>query len=156
MSKVAEEDLGKPLSSLVQSIDDKPIAAASLAQVHRAVATKKMKGLALAVKLQYPSLSEQVGADFMALRMMSQMMQTPGYDLGWLIDDIEKYVTSELDFTREANNTRAAKAALAPLAPGVLVPAVMDALSSPRMMTTEFVADLVRLDDACPRQGRAR
>jgi len=102
----------------------------------------------LAMKLQYPSLQEQVAADFMALRMMSSMMEQPGgYSLGWLIDDVEKYVTSELDFTREAANAIAARDALASLAPSVLVPRVIKPLSSTRVITSEFVEGLVRLDD---------
>lgn len=148
VSRVAEEDLGKPLKDLVESVSETAIAAASLAQVHKGVAKVRGVSTPVAIKLQYPNLPEQVAADFMSLRMMSQMMQSPNYDLGWLIDDIEKYVTSELDFGREADHGRAARAALSSLAPGVLVPEVVRELSSPRILATEFVEGLVRLDDA--------
>ena len=144
------EELGKPLHTLVDSVDEWPVAAASLAQVHcaQAAVAKGEPPRKLAIKLQYPSLREQMAADFECLRMMASMIQPAGYDFGWIIDDIEKYVTSELDFTREAHNARTAADALARLAPAVLVPPVVSSLTSRRMITTEFVDGLLRFDDA--------
>lgn len=147
VAAVAEEELGKPLDELLESIAIAPVAAASLAQVHRAVSRAADGGVPVAVKIQYPSLAEQVAADFQVLRMMTTMIQPAGYDFGWLIADIEKYVTSELDFGTEAANAAAAAAALAPLAPGVLVPAPVAALSGRRVMTSVFIEGMIRLDD---------
>ncbi len=148
VAPVAEEELGQPLSALVESIDEWPVAAASLAQVHCAYLPADGKGgrRKVAVKLQYPTLQEQMASDFETLKMMATMIAPNGYDFGWIIDDIQKYVTSELDFTREALNARAAADALASLTPAVLVPPVVDKLSTKRVMATEFLDGLTRLD----------
>ncbi|KOO33671.1 hypothetical protein Ctob_010090 [Chrysochromulina tobinii] len=148
VAQVAEEELGQPLTSLVESLDEWPVAAASLAQVHCAYlpAEGKLGRRKVAVKLQYPTLQEQMASDFETLKMMATMIAPNGYDFGWIIDDIQKYVTSELDFTREALNSRAASDALASLAPSVLVPPVVSQLSTRRVMTTEFLDGLTRLD----------
>lgn len=160
VAPVAEEQFGQPIGELVDSIEEWPVAAASLAQVHRARLPAAEKGAeqparTVAIKLQYPTLEAQMGADFETLKMMASMIAPNGYDFNWIIEDIEKYVTSELDFTREARNTRAAAAALAPLAPAVLVPAVVDALSGRRVMTTEFIDGLTRLDRPSDLAARA-
>ena len=160
VAPVAEEELGQPLGELLASIDQTPIAAASLAQVHKGrlldpnAKTRSAKGGkdgggggdVVAMKLQYPSLREQVEADFMVLQTMQTMAAPSGYDFSWLLADLQKYVTSELDFTTEAKNAMAAAEALRSLAPSVLVPRVVGELSATRVMATEFVEGLTRLD----------
>eukprot|EP00322_Chrysochromulina_rotalis_P005416 CAMPEP_0115840888 /NCGR_PEP_ID=MMETSP0287-20121206/7004_1 /TAXON_ID=412157 /ORGANISM="Chrysochromulina rotalis, Strain UIO044" /LENGTH=486 /DNA_ID=CAMNT_0003294515 /DNA_START=15 /DNA_END=1475 /DNA_ORIENTATION=- len=149
VAPVVEEQFGSPIGDLVESIDEWPVAAASLAQVHRAQLPADKKGAALrtvAIKLQYPTLEEQMASDFETLKMMASMIAPNGYDFNWIIEDIQKYVISELDFTREARNARAASDALSALSPAVLVPPIVDSLSSTKVMTTEFLDGLTRLD----------
>ena len=140
VAPVAEAEFGQPLGELVDSIDEWPVAAASLAQVHCAYLRDKDQADApprkVAVKLQYPTLQEQMAADFETLKMMASMIAPNGYDFNWIIEDIEKYVTSELDFTREAYNARAASDALTPLAPAVMVRARARA----RLFAARFLA----------------
>ena len=149
VSVVAEEELGAPIGELVESIEEEPIAAASLAQVHLAhVPPRNASGgaaVAVAFKLQYPTLREQVATDFEVLNMMQSMVTTQ-YDFTWLLSDLKAYVTSELDFTTEAKNGLAAAAALASLAPAVLIPALVPQLCSTRTLATEYVDGLTRLD----------
>lgn len=170
VASVAAEEFGAELSDLVVSVEEMPIAAASLAQVHRAVvkpamAAKGRKGdsassssvpgyggdgggqpVDVAVKLQYPMLREQIAADFEVMNMMQSMVAPTGYDFSWLLEDLQKYVTSELDFTTEAKNTQAASDALQSLAPHILVPPLVPSLCSPRTLCTEFITGLTRLD----------
>ena len=166
VASVAAEELGKPLSKFVKSIEEQPIAAASLAQVHKATVSADKLGTAegsstptsggggsggggpvtVAVKLQYPMLREQIAADFEVMNMMQSMVAPTGYDFSWLLLDLQKYVTSELDFATEAKNTQAASDALRSLAPGVLVPSLVPALCSSRTLCTEFITGLTRLD----------
>ena len=143
VAAVAEAELGRPLEQAVVSLERLPVAAASLAQVHRAALTD---GTRIALKLQYPGLREQMASDFETLRMMCMMSKPLGYDVSWVVEDIEKYVTSELDFTREAENAAAAAAALSPLSPGVLVPLPVLSLCRPRVLATVFAEGLLRLD----------
>lgn len=54
---IVEAELGKPLDEVYSYFDPKPLAAASVAQVHRA--TLKADGRAVVVKVQYPEVSER-------------------------------------------------------------------------------------------------
>ena len=118
---VAEADLGQPLvPDLVASVDAWPIAAASLAQVHRAVPLLRQSsseqlvenctpqdsklGETLALKLQYPNLKDQLSSDLAVMKQMAPFVRPAGKDVGWLLDDIERFVFRELDFRNEASN----------------------------------------------------
>jgi len=143
MEAVLVEELGGPATRLFASIDPTPVAAASLAQVHRGVT---LAGEPVAIKIQYPELRANLASDLSVFRTMGSQMRPGGMDLTWLLDDFESFLQSETDFRGEAANTAAAAAALAGR-PDVLVPAVHSSLSSARVLTTAFVQGLVRIDD---------
>ena len=87
--------------------------------------------------------------------MMAAMMTT---DVGWLLDDITRHITTELDFRIEAQNakggqTRAAVDEVGRMlalgaSPPVTIPAPIPHLCSSRVLCTPFLPGLVRLDDA--------
>ena len=96
MAPVAEEELGAPVESLVESIEQMPIAAASIAQVHKATILPSVgRGgssappVTVAFKLQYPTLREQIKNDFEVMTMMQSMVAPAGYDSSWLIEDLQ-------------------------------------------------------------------
>eukprot|EP00966_Prymnesium_polylepis_P088648 2051481-Prymnesium_polylepis.1 len=161
-----ETELGKPLEKLFASFEPTPIAAASLAQVHRAVTHD---GERVAVKVQYPALALQMGADQRTLRALSWVVERafPGCGYEWLLPEFEESmqqagrvaaraasdvqqphapVQQELDFTSEATNATRATRLLAPLAGAVYVPRTLSELSSGRVLTMEFVEG-VKLTD---------
>lgn len=127
-------------------IDDLPIASASLAQVHRAVARRG--GRKVAVKIQYPELQKEMASDFAVFRTMATTMKPGGYDLMWIVTDFEKYLARELDFELEAQNAIATSQALRHRAPAVFVPEVATEMSSKMVLTMEFCDNLIRADDA--------
>lgn len=78
MEEVLVEEYGKKGNELFKSIETLPIAAASLAQVHRAV-TKE--GESVAVKVLYPALRKELASDFAVFRMVGAQIKPGGLDL---------------------------------------------------------------------------
>lgn len=134
---VVETELGATLETLFESFDAEPIAAASLAQVHRAVAAGMGE---VAVKVQNPHLRQQVDADLRTLRVLAWLVECafPGYTYSWLLPEFERSMREELDFKHEAANTARVAADFAAM-PQVYVPRVLPELSGGRVLTMEFV-----------------
>ena len=72
VARVFAEDFGAPASSAFASIEEAPVAAASLAQVHKAVTHD---GAHVAVKIQYPRLRREAAADLSALRLAAAALE---------------------------------------------------------------------------------
>lgn len=127
-------------------IESEPIAAASLAQVHRA---ELQDGTKVAVKVQYPDLRKEMAADFSVFKTMGEQIKqmSQGYDLMWIVEDFEKNLTRELDFRIEATEGEATAKQLAHLSPQVYVPRVYRGLSSERVLVMEYCEDLAKLTD---------
>ena len=102
---VVEHELGKPLADLFASVDPVPIAAASLAQVHRAAL---FDGTIVAVKVQRPDLERLVNRDLDALGLglriaywlVPRRMQRT--NLRDFFAEFRRYTLQELDFLQEA------------------------------------------------------
>ena len=80
------EEFGKSAKDVFASIDEAPIAAASLAQVHRAVT---VDGVEVAVKIQYPWLKHHLQSDFAVFAMFGQQIKPGGFDLSWIVRDFQ-------------------------------------------------------------------
>eukprot|EP00435_Cladocopium_sp_Y103_P048659 s827_g14.t1 len=109
----------------LQSIEEEPIASASLAQVHRAVLKD---GTKVAVKVQYPELRKEMSSDFAVFKSMGAVIKqmAAGYDLMWVVEDFEQNLSRELDFTLEACNGEETARQLKHRAPHVYVPKAND------------------------------
>ncbi len=112
---VVERELGVPLGSLFASFDDEPVAAASVAQVHRA---RLHDGTEVAVKVRRPHLRARIESDLRLLRLLAAVLARAG-TLGRvanpvaIVDDLTDTIRAELDFTREAADMAAFAANLA-------------------------------------------
>ncbi|RLE31875.1 hypothetical protein DRJ58_06050, partial [Candidatus Acetothermia bacterium] len=75
-----ESELGQPLATLFQEFEEKPLAAASLAQVHRA---RTREGELVAVKVQRPGIREVIEADLDILFELARLAERylPGGEL---------------------------------------------------------------------------
>lgn len=142
---VLREELGAPSAELFASFSPEPIAAASLAQVHLAVLRD---GRRVAVKVQYPELRANMASDLSVFRTMGAQIKPGGMDLTWMVDDFEAFLSMEVDFRGEADNTEAAAELLAHRGLEVCVPRVVRELSTPRVLVTLFAEGLLRVDDA--------
>ncbi|QNS04243.1 ABC1 kinase family protein [Streptomyces xanthii] len=104
--KVLEERLGEQWRELFQEFEDKPSAAASIGQVHRAV---WHDGRAVAVKVQYPGAGEALLSDLNQLGRFARLLGPliPGMDIKPLIAELRDRVSEELDYALEAQAQQA-------------------------------------------------
>ena len=143
--RVVENELGCCLEQSFGSFDPVPVAAASLAQVHRATT---LDGEPVACKVQYPQLRRQVESDLSTMWLLARLvgLTFAGHEYGWLVPEFEHTLRAELDFRREAANAARTAAHFA-REPRVHVPSTLPALSGERVLTMEWI-DGARLDDS--------
>ncbi|XP_058185430.1 uncharacterized protein LOC131302689 isoform X1 [Rhododendron vialii] len=103
IKEVLTSSLGPDLSEIFLSFDEHPVAAASIAQVHRAVLKDHQE---VAVKVQYPGLEHQFKIDIAAMSFLSKFVALffLEYRFGWLVSEFAESVALELDFIHEARN----------------------------------------------------
>lgn len=104
---IIEAELGKPISEIFDSFDETPLAAASLAQVHRAV----YQGANVVLKVQRPDIMDITEADTDIMRRVAQLAErySPAVYLAnpvGLVDEFAQQLKKELDFRLEAQNMR--------------------------------------------------
>ena len=94
-------ELDNPLADVFFELDAEPLAAASIAQVHRARLTN---GREVAVKIQYPSVAALMEADLDALESIFAALARlePDIQLKPIADYLRWTLPLELDFRREA------------------------------------------------------
>ena len=102
---VVEEELGAPPEQAFARWDPRPIAAASIGQVHRAVT---LDGRAVAVKIQYPLIAETIAADLRNVALIRRMLRiaAPAQDVDALLSELRDRIGEELDYRREAASQR--------------------------------------------------
>ncbi|WP_327369743.1 ABC1 kinase family protein [Streptomyces sp. NBC_01217] len=102
---VLGERLGEDWRELFLEFEDKPSAAASIGQVHRAV---WHDGRAVAVKVQYPGAGEALLSDLTQLSRFARLLGPliPGMDIKPLITELRDRVSEELDYEQEARSQR--------------------------------------------------
>jgi ubiquinone biosynthesis protein len=133
-------ELGAPPERLFTRFDRTPVAAASLAQVHRG---RLASGAEVAVKTLRPGVEDLVERD---LEIMRRLAKTAHEHTRWarqlgvgdLVRGFSDNLTQELDLRIEARNTHTVADQLGPPA-GVRIPAVYPELSTRRVMVSEFI-----------------
>lgn len=130
-------ELGPDWLERFASFSKEPAAAASLGQVHRAMAKD---GTALACKLQYPDMESAVEADLRQLGILFalQRQMDGSVDTREIREEISARIREELDYIREARHAALYTDMLA-REPLVRVPGVMPALSTRRLLTMEWL-----------------
>ena len=103
MKQRIEEELGKPIAAVFSSLSTEPIAAASLAQVHKATLHD---GRCVAVKVQYPDIAMLVDLDMRNVAFFVEWLARlePRFDFRFVIKELRRYIPLELDFVHEAKN----------------------------------------------------
>ncbi|QNP65202.1 ABC1 kinase family protein [Streptomyces genisteinicus] len=132
---VLAERLGEDWRELFTEFEDKPSAAASIGQVHRAV---WHDGRAVAVKVQYPGAGEALLSDLAQLSRFARLLGPliPGMDVKPLITELRDRVAEELDYEQEAASQREHAAEFAG-DPDVFVPDVVHQCE--QVLVTEWI-----------------
>ncbi len=155
-----ERSLAADLDELFESFETTPLAAASIAQVHRATLMVDGRSRQVVVKVQRPSIGATIESDLDLLHMLAALVErtfpeTRLYSPVGLVQQFDRAIHDELDFSIEAENA-ARFARNFEEFPRIRFPNVYRSVSSKRVLTLEFF-DGNKLDDAialgCP--GRA-
>lgn len=141
IAPVLEAELGRKADEIFASFERTPVASASLAQVHRA--TLKT-GEVVAVKIQYPDISDVVRTDLAnteRLCAIYERFDPQPMELMPLLKEMQKHLAFELDFKREVESSERI-AELFREDPAVRVPRVYHELSGARVITMEFLSGI--------------
>jgi ubiquinone biosynthesis protein len=144
--KIIETACKRPLHQIFDSFDLEPIAAASIAQVHRA---RLKDGREVAVKVRRPGVPRVVNDDIRILRFIAKTLsRLPGMKavpLPELVDEFVGPIKQQLDFRLEAANNRRFREEFA-RTEHMRLPALIDDLCTENVLTMEYLGQLQRTD----------
>jgi ubiquinone biosynthesis protein len=149
---IVESELGRPIDEIFESFDDTPLAAASLAQVHRAT----FRGKQVVLKVQRPDIVEVTEVDMDILQSVAHLAERYSHQvylfnvLG-LVEEFAQQIRKELDFRMEVNNMRRFSENFAGDAT-VHIPEFYPELCTHRVITMEYldginISEIQRLSD---------
>ncbi|RIK98605.1 MAG: hypothetical protein DCC71_20865 [Proteobacteria bacterium] len=135
-----EAELGRPIAELFAEFEPMPIAAASIAQVHRA---RLPSGEEVAVKVRRPGLAQTIATDLEILRGLAALLEQnvpelSAYAPGEIVEQFAAAITLEIDFRNEASNMQRFARNFAGDR-SVHVPVVYESHSTDGVLTMEFV-----------------
>jgi hypothetical protein len=152
--KIVSEELGKPADEIFTDFSEQPVKAASLGQVH----TAYYKGQKVAIKVQRAGLKELFDVDLKNLKKLAVLLdkfdpKSDGADRDWvsIYEESERLLYLEIDYLNEAANCERFAKDFRDV-DYVRVPRVYRELSTPRVLTMEFIesiklTDIKRIDE---------
>ncbi|NUM56047.1 MAG: AarF/ABC1/UbiB kinase family protein [Candidatus Hydrogenedentes bacterium] len=146
MRPIIEEELGGPVATRFSEFNETAVASASLSQVYRA---RTHSGREVAVKVQRPGVRAKIVSDVNLLFGIAEWIKEHVKEFAWMdpvgmIDEFERSILRELDFTIEARVIQRFRS----IYTGddrIFIPKVEMDLSGPRVLTMDWI-DGVRVD----------
>lgn len=147
VTKIITEEFGRASDRVFASIDPVPVAAASLAQVHRA---QLPDGTEVAIKVQRPEIGKVIEEDIRILRFLARLAdrfipEIRPYQPRKVVEEFADWTGRELDFVVEGHNAERFRFAFRDN-PYIRIPTIYWEFTTPRVLTMEFVSG-VRADD---------
>lgn len=141
VERIVSSELGVRISKAFADFDPEPLAAASLAQVHRAT---MRDGRAVVVKIQRSDIRELIVGDLEALGEIAHFLDDHTelgrrYEFENMLVNLRKSLLRELDFTIEANNLHAIAQNLSEFEE-IVIPEPIDDFTTTRVLTMEYIA----------------
>jgi ubiquinone biosynthesis protein len=138
---IVSSELGIRISKAFAEFDPEPLAAASLAQVHRA---RMRDGRAVVVKVQRPGVREQIVNDLEALEEVASFMDAhteigKRYEFVNMLEDLRRSLLREVDFQREGNNLLRLGDSLRDFR-RIVIPKPIDDFTTSRVLTMDYVS----------------
>ncbi|MFZ0242085.1 MAG: AarF/ABC1/UbiB kinase family protein [Desulfobacterales bacterium] len=152
--RIIEAELGVTLDDLFVRFDDRPLASASIGQVHRA---RLQDGREVALKVQRPGIQKVIEVDLEIMLHLATLMEHHIEELSFhrpikIVEEFARTLERELDYLLEAANMERAALNFSG-DPTTCIPDVFRELSTARILTTTLirgikVSDIERLDAA--------
>lgn len=138
-NRVLATNLGSDWRDLYDTFDEKPIAAASIGQVHRA--TLKSNGAEVAVKIQFPGVADSINSDLdnLSILLSATNLLPKGLYLNKTIDNARTELGWECDYEREAKCAIRYRDLLAAEDDIFMVPRIYPEASGKQVLTMEFM-----------------
>jgi predicted unusual protein kinase regulating ubiquinone biosynthesis (AarF/ABC1/UbiB family) len=141
VEQIISSELGARLSKLFADFDREPVAAASLAQVHRA---RMRDGRAVVVKVQRPNIRDQIVADLEALEEAAGFIDAhtevgKRYEFSNMLAELRRSLLRELDFQKEASNLMRMSRSLREFE-HLVVPEPIEDYTTSRVLTMEYLS----------------
>jgi aarF domain-containing kinase len=137
--RVLVSNLGPEWRDLFEEFEEKPIAAASIGQVHRA--TLKKDGAKVAVKVQFPGVAESINSDLdnLGILLAATKLLPKGLYLNKTIDNARTELGWECDYEREAKCAERYRSLLAAEDDVFSVPKIYPEACGKQVLTMEFM-----------------
>jgi ubiquinone biosynthesis protein len=140
VEQIVSSELGVRMSKAFEEFESKPIAAASLGQVHRAVLRD---GRRVAVKVQRPGVRESVVSDLDALEAVADWLDAHTeagriYEFRTILDTLRKSLMQELDYVQEADHLKTLSLNLKAY-DRIVVPQPIESYTTSRVLTMDYV-----------------
>ncbi len=150
--QVIERELGAHPDAIFDDFSRRPIASASLAQVHRA---RTKDGRDVAVKVQYAGIDRVMETDLRNIAILVRILARiePNFDFRVIMAELNKDVPRELDFILEGHSAERVARNLSHRS-DIRIPTVVWEHTARRVLTTEFI-EATKISDipALQRQG---
>ena len=145
--KIIEKEIRLPMGQIFRIFEDKPLAAASIAQVHYATL---LDGSEVIVKVQRPGIDEQIEADISILSTLANLLdkyvpESRFFNPKGIVEEFSRTIKKELNFIEEARNCNRFRKNFAE-SPDMYIPKIYDKFITQKVILMEKIKG-VRIDD---------